>query len=45
LLHLAIPFRPRSNYLVFGVAGFLFGALIAVMVLLMRKNPAAAGRS
>jgi len=41
LLHLAIPFRPRPNYLVFAVAGFLFGGLIAVMVLIMRKKPAA----
>ena len=41
LLHLAIPFRPSPNYLVFAVAGFLFGGLIAVMVLIMRKKPAA----
>jgi hypothetical protein len=40
LLSLAIPYRPRPNYLVFGVAGFLFGGLIAVMVLLLRKKTA-----
>lgn len=40
LLHLAVPFRPRPNYLVFGVAGFLCGGLIAVMVLMMRKKSA-----
>jgi hypothetical protein len=45
LLHLAIPFRPRSNYVVFGVAGFLFGGLIAVMVLFLRKKPAAAAQN
>ncbi|GAB4426101.1 MAG: hypothetical protein OHK0011_07540 [Turneriella sp.] len=39
LLHLAIPYRPRPNYMVFGVAGFLFGGLIAVMVLFLRKKP------
>lgn len=44
LLHLAIPFRPSPNYLVFGVAGFLFGGLIAVMVLFLRRKPATGTR-
>ncbi|MFZ5628166.1 MAG: hypothetical protein ACOY5B_03485 [Spirochaetota bacterium] len=44
LLHLAIPYRPGPNYLVFGVAGFLFGGLIAVMVLFLRRKPAAGTR-
>lgn len=40
LLQLAIPFRPSPNYFMFGVTGFLFGGLMAVMLLVMkRKNP------
>lgn len=38
---LAIPFKPQPNYFLFGVTGFLFGGLIAVMVLIVRKNPGA----
>ncbi len=40
LLHLAIPYKPGPNFVVFGVAGFLFGGLIAVMVLFLRRKPA-----
>lgn len=39
LMQLAIPFKPGPNYLVFAVAGFLFGGLIAVMVMMLKKNP------
>lgn len=38
LLNLALPFRPRPNYFLFGVTGFLFGGLIAVMVIIGRRN-------
>lgn len=38
LLNLAIPFRPRPNYFLFGVTGFLFGGLIAVMVIIGKRN-------
>lgn len=39
LLDLAIPYKPSPNYLVFGVAGFLFGGLVAVMAMMLRRNP------
>ena len=38
LVNLAIPFRPRPNYFLFGVTGFLFGGLIAVMVIIGKRN-------
>lgn len=38
LLNLAIPFRPRPNYFLFGVTGFIFGGLIAVMVLIGKRK-------
>jgi hypothetical protein len=38
IMQLAIPFKPRPNYFMFGVTGFLVGGLIAVMVLFLRKN-------
>lgn len=37
-LSLAIPFKPRPNYFMFGLTGFLFGALMAVMALVMRSK-------
>lgn len=45
VVQLAIPFKPQPNYFLFGVTGFLFGGLIAVMMLFMRRKrekPAAA---
>lgn len=40
---IAIPLKPRPNYFLFGVVGFLFGGLIAVMLLIMRRpKPASA---
>ncbi|WP_041948700.1 hypothetical protein [Turneriella parva] len=42
VLQLAIPFKPQPNYFLFGITGFLFGGLIAVMVLFLKKNPRAA---
>ncbi len=41
ITQLAIPFKPQPNYFLFGITGFLFGGLIAVMVLIVRKNPGA----
>lgn len=41
VMQLAIPFKPRPNYFLFGVTGFLFGGLIAVMVMIGRRKPAA----
>jgi hypothetical protein len=41
ITQLAIPFKPQPNYFLFGVTGFLFGGLIAIMVLIVRKNPGA----
>lgn len=38
LVNLAIPFRPRPNYFLFGVTGFLFGGLIAVMVIIGKRH-------
>ena len=38
LLQLAIPFKPQPNYFLFGVTGFLFGGLIAAMMLFMRRR-------
>lgn len=38
LLNLAIPFKPRPNYFLFGVTGFLFGGLIAVMVIIGKRK-------
>lgn len=38
LLNLAIPFKPRPNYFMFGVTGFIFGGLIAVMVLIGKRK-------
>ncbi|MBV6494122.1 MAG: hypothetical protein LDLANPLL_02148 [Turneriella sp.] len=35
---IAIPFKPQPNYFLFGIVGFLFGALVAVMTLLIRSN-------
>ena len=40
VLQLAIPFKPQPNYFLFGVTGFLFGGLIAVMVLFLKRRPA-----
>jgi len=40
ILQLAIPFKPQPNYFLFGVTGFLFGGLIAVMVLFLKRKPA-----
>lgn len=40
LLNLAIPFKPRPNYFLFGVTGFIFGGLIAVMVLIGKRKKA-----
>lgn len=37
-LSLAVPFKPRPNYFMFGLTGFLFGGLIAVMALVMRSK-------
>ncbi|MBN8221313.1 MAG: hypothetical protein J0L53_10345 [Spirochaetes bacterium] len=37
-LQLAIPFKPQPNYFLFGVTGFLFGGLIAAMMLFMRRR-------
>jgi hypothetical protein len=42
VLQLAIPFKPQPNYFLFGITGFLFGGLIAVMVLFLKKNPRSA---
>jgi len=40
ILQLAVPFKPQPNRFLFGVVGFLFGGLIAVMVLVgKRKAP------
>jgi hypothetical protein len=44
IAQIAIPFKPRPNYFLFGITGFLVGGLIAVMMLFMRRKqkPAAA---
>lgn len=42
---IAIPLKPRPNYFLFAVVGFLFGGLIAVMVLIMRRHKPANGRN
>lgn len=39
ILQLAVPFKPQPNYFLFGITGFLFGGLIAVMILFLKKNP------
>jgi len=39
ILQLATPFKPQPNYFLFGITGFLFGGLIAVMILFLKKNP------
>lgn len=41
---IAIPLKPRPNYFLFAVVGFLFGGLIAVMLLIMRRHKPANGR-
>ncbi len=38
IAQIAIPFKPRANYFLFGVTGFLVGGLIAVMMLFMRRK-------
>lgn len=38
VVQLAIPFKPQPNYFLFGVVGFLFGGLIAAMMLFIRRR-------
>ena len=38
VVQLAIPFKPQPNYFLFGVVGFLFGGLIAAMMLFIRRK-------
>lgn len=38
VVQLAIPFKPQPNYFLFGVVGFLFGGLIAAMMLFIKRR-------
>lgn len=45
LAQLALPFKPAPNYAILGIAGFLVGALMAVMVSLWRREQKAVATS